>query len=301
MGRYLMHVGLSLLIAFSLVPQALAADAVKLRVAAPIYVDGKGSGIRQPEGVGCSKTQLVVADTGNGRIVRYDITGTSLTPVASIVLPQFPYPIRAQLDSKGGIYVLDGKLRKVGRVSPSGEFTGYVDLQTVPGGTVIPRSIRVGSDDDLFVLDIFSARVLVLDAAGKLVRAIKFPAEFGFFSDLTIGPGGKIFLIDSVGKRLYAAPKGADVFQAASESLEEHLNFPSSLAVDGNGYIYVIDQNGSGIVILGPDGSFRGRHLSMGWKNGFLRYPSQSCIDENGNFFIANRENNRIEVLSTAQ
>lgn len=301
MGRYLMRIGLSLFLAFSLVPQVQAAEAVKLRVTAPIYVDGKGSGIRQPEGVGCSKTQLVVADTGNGRILRYDITGTSLTPVASIVLPQFPYPIRAQLDSKGGIYVLDGKLRKIGRISPSGEFMGYVDLQTVPGGTVVPKSIRVDSDDNLFVLDIFSARVLVLDAGGKVVREIKFPAKFGFFSDLAIGPGGKIFLIDSVGKRLYAAPKGAGVFLAASEILEEYLSFPSSLAVDGNGYIYVIDQNGSGIVILGPDGSFRGRHLGMGWKTGFLRYPSQSCIDENGYLFIANRENNRIEVLSTAQ
>lgn len=301
MRRNLICVGLSLLFAFPLAPPSRAAEAIKLRVTAPIYVDGKGAGIRQPEGVGCSKTELVVADTGNGRIVRYDVTGTNLTPVASILLPQFPYPIRAQLNSKGEITVLDGKVRKIGRISPSGEFAGYVDLQAVPGGTVVPRSIRVGSDDNLFVLDIFSARVLVLDAAGKFLREVKFPPEFGFFSDLAVDPGGKIFLIDSVGKRLYTAAKDAEVFQAVSESLEEHLNFPTSLAVDGKGYIYVIDQNGSGIVILGQNGSFRGRHLNMGWKSGFLRYPSQACIDENGNFFIANRENNRIEVLSTAQ
>lgn len=299
MRRNIICAGLTLVVGLFLVPSSPAAEAVKLRVMAPIYVDAKGSGIRKPEGVGCSKTQLVVADTGNGRIVRYDISGTSLTPVASIVLPQFPYPIRAQLNSKGEIFVLDGKLRKIGRISPSGEFTGYVDLQSVPGGTIVPRSIRVNSDDNLFVLDIFSGRVLVLNASGKVLRKIKFPAEYGFFSDLAVDPGGKIFLIDSVGKRLYAAAKDADVFQPASEILEEHLNFPTSLAVDRQGYIYVIDQNGGGIVILGPNGLFRGRHLHMGWKNGFLRYPSQACIDDNGNFFIANRENNRIEVLFT--
>ncbi len=301
MRGYRATVGLSFVVGLFLAAPSPAAEAIKLRVTAPIYAGGKGSGIKQPEGVGCGKTQLVVADTGNGRIVRYAITGTSLTPDASIVLPQLPYPIRAQIDSKGEIYVLDGKLRRIGRVSPAGDFLEYVEIQGFSGGTIVPRSIRVGKDDDLYLLDVFSARVLVLDSAGKVRREIPFPKDFGFFSDLAVDPGGKIFLIDSVGKRVFAARKEDASFQAASESLGEHVSFPTSLAVDGKGYIYVIDQNGSGIVILGPDGSFRGRHLGLGWKDGFLRYPSHACIDENGNFFIANRENNRIEVLSTAQ
>ncbi len=293
--------GLSLALGLSLATASFAAEAIKLRAMAPIYLGDKGTGVRQPEGVGCGKAQLVVADTGNRRILRYAITGTSLTPVASIVLPQFPYPIRAQIDSKGTIYALDGKLLRVGRVSPAGEFLGYVDLKAVPGGTVVPRSIRIGRDDNLYLLDVFSARVLVMDPAGKVQREIAFPAEYGFFSDLAVEPGGKIFLIDSVGRRLYSASKGDSAFQAASGILDEHVYFPTSLAVDGSGTVFVIDQNGGGIVILGPDGSFRGRHLGMGWKDGFLRYPAQACIDETGNFFIANRENNRIEVLSAAQ
>lgn len=301
MRRNFISVGLALFLAISPTTAAFAAEMVKLRTTAPIYLDGKGTGVKQPEGVGCGKSQLVVADTGNSRILRYTITGTSLTPIASIVLPQFPYPIRAQVDSKGEIYALDGKQRRIGRISPSGEFKGYVDVQTVAVGTVVPRSIRVGRDDNLYILDVFSARVLVLDSAGTVQREIPFPEEYGFFSDLAVDPGGKIFLIDSVGRRLYSASKGAGTFQAASESLDEHVNFPTSLTVDGRGTVFVIDQNGGGIVILGPDGSFRGRHLGMGWKDGFLRYPAQACIDENGNFFIANRENNRIEVLSTAK
>jgi hypothetical protein len=63
----------------------------------------------------------------------------------------------------------------------------------------------------------------------------------------------------------------------------------------------VVDQNGSGIVILGLDGSFRGRQLRMGWKDGFLRYPSQLCIDDRGNVFIADRGNNRVDVFTIVQ
>jgi hypothetical protein len=33
----------------------------------------------------------------------------------------------------------------------------------------------------------------------------------------------------------------------------------------------------------------------MGWKEGFLRYPSQMCVTENGAAFIADRGNNRVD------
>ena len=36
------------------------------------------------------------------------------------------------------------------------------------------------------------------------------------------------------------------------------------LTTDSKGIIYVVDQNGGGIIVLGQDGSFRGRMLSMG-------------------------------------
>ena len=59
----------------------------------------------------------------------------------------------------------------------------------------------------------------------------------------------------------------------------------------------MVDQNGGGIVIVGKDGSFQSRRLSMGWKDGFLRFPTQMCISETGNVFIADRGNNRIEAF----
>lgn len=301
MRRIMIGIGVSLVASLYLAAASHAAEVIRLRVTSAVYLDGKGSGIRQPEGVGCGNSRLVVADTGNGRVLSYAVKEGDVAPGASIVVPQAPYPIRAQADSKGEIFVLDGKLRRIARLSPEGEFLGYVDLGSIGGGTVVPRSFRIDRNDHLYVLDVFSARVLVLGRNGTLQRTVPFPKEYGFFSDLAVDAAGTIFLIDSVGRRVVAAPAGTDAFSPASENLEEHVSFPTSLAVDGKGYIYVIDQNGSGIIILGPDGSFRGRHLGMGWKEGFLRYPSQACIDENGNFFIADRGNNRIEVLSTAR
>jgi len=274
-----------------------AAEPLKLRMMAPIYVDGKGAGIRQPEGVSCRGNALVVADTGNGRLLRYAIEGDRWTPGGEIVLPQLPFPIRVDVNSKGEIFALDGKSRRIGRVAPSGEFLGYVAPAGDVQGAVVPRSFRIDRDDNLYLLDVYSARVLVMDPAGKIQREIPFPKEYGFFSDLAVDAGGNILLLDSVRKRVSRVAKNSPDVAPLSESLTGEVHFPTAIATDKQGTIFLVDQNGSGIVILGPDGSFRGRRLSMGWKDGFLRHPAAMCISDNGPVFIADRGNNRVEAF----
>ena len=271
-----------------------AAEPLKFRQLAPIYVDGKGAGIRQPEGVACRGNALVVADTGNGRLLRYTLAGESWTPGGEIVLPQLPSPIRVDVNSKGEIFALDGQSRKIARVAASGEFLGYVAPIGEVQGAVVPRGIRIDRDDNLYLLDVLSARLLVMDPSGKLQREIPFPKEYGFFSDLAVDPGGSILLLDSVRKRVFRVTKNSPSIAPLTESLKDEAYFPVAIATDKQGTIYLVDQNGSGIVILGPDGSFRGRRLSMGWKEGFLRYPAEMCVTENGTAFIADRGNNRV-------
>lgn len=282
---------------FSFCAGAWAAEPVKLKLMAPVYVDGKGAAIKQPEGVSCRGNSLLVADAGNGRVLRYAMTGDAWTPGAEITMPQLPYPIRVDMNSKGEIFALDGRNRRIVRVAPSGEFQGYVNPPADFPGTVVPRSFRIDKNDNLLVLDVYSARVLVMDPSGKVLREIPFPKEYGFFSDLAVDAGGNILLIDSIGKRVYKAAKDATAISPLSEGMGKVVSFPTAIATDSRGTIYVVDQNGSGIVILGPDGSFRGRRLSMGWKEGFLRFPAQMCISDSGNVFIADRGNNRIEAF----
>jgi len=272
-----------------------AAEPLKFRQMPPIYVDGKGAGIRQPESVACRGNTLVVADTGNGRLLRYTIAGETWTPGGEIVLPQLPSPIRVEMNSKGEIFALDGSSRKIVRVAPTGEFLGYFGPTGNVQGAVVPRSLRVGRDDSVYLLDVAAARVLLLDPTGKILREIPFPKEYGFFSDLTVDAGGNILLLDSVRKKVFKVARDSAEAVQLGESLKEEAYFPTAITTDREGTIFLVDENGSGIVILGPDGSFKGRRLSMGWKEGFLRYPAQMCITENGTAFIADRGNNRID------
>lgn len=295
-------VGITLLLAAVLLPGiGLGAESVKLRPLAPIYVDAKGGGIRQPEGVGCGGSSLlVVADTGNGRLLTYAVSGESVTPKAEYALPQLPYPIKVQVNSKGEILALDGRGRRIVRVSPAGEFKGYVETTGV-AGTVVTRSFRVDGEDNIYLLDIFTGRLVVADPTGKVRREVPFPDSAGFFSDLAVDKRGNVFMIDSVGRKVFALKTDGKEIIALTGSISEDVNFPTSIAVDDRGRLFVGDQNGGGIVIFGPDGSYRGRQLTMGWKEAFLRYPSEVCVNGNGVLYVADRGNNRVQSFLITQ
>jgi sugar lactone lactonase YvrE len=162
----------------------------------------------------------------------------------------------------------------------------------------IPRSFTLDVRDNIYVLDVFAERVLVLDPAGKFLREIKFPVTYGFFSDLTVDSGGTVFLLDTVQCMVYSASPQAKAFTELTGKLKEYMLFPTNIALDNAGIMYITDQNSGSIVILNPSGGVMAKQLSMGWKEGWLRYPSQVCTTEAGELFVTDRENNRIQVFN---
>jgi len=284
---------------YSLV-ESFSAETVKLKYIQSVYFDEKGAGMKQPEGIACNdKFLLVVGDTENDRLIQYSFQERSLKAGTEIKVQQLSNPIRLQINSKGEIFALDGKKRRIIRLNPDGTFKTYVDGEGVPSpSTFVPRSFKIDPQNNIYILDIFSARVLVLNPEGKYQKQIPFPKDYGFFSDLSVDSKGSILLIDSVRAMVFSAPKDSNSFSPITKSLREYLNFPTSITNDNRGTIYIVDENGSGIIILGQDGSFLGRQLSMGWNEGLLYYPSQICINERGEIFIADRGNSRVQIFT---
>ncbi len=279
---------------------SFGAETMKLKFLQSVYADVKGGGLKEPEGVASNeKSVLIIADTGNDRLVRYEFQDKSLKGGTEIKIPQLSSPIRIQMNSKGEIFALDGMKRRIVRINPDGSFKGYVDAEGVSSPSIfVPRSFKVDGNDNIYVLDVFAGRVLVLSPEGKYQKQIVFPKEYGFFSDLSVDSRGNILLIDSVKAMVFSAPKDANSFSPLTKSLREYLDFPSSLASDRRGTMFIVDKDGSGIVMLGQDGSFMGRQLSMGWTEGLLNFPSQISLNEKGEIFIADRGNSRVEIFT---
>ncbi len=289
-----------LLVSVLLFQLPLSEAAIKFRYMTSIYADDKGLGLKQPEGVACSgESLLIVADTGNGRLLRYSIKdGAIEVDTVEIKVDQLSYPIKTEINSTGEIYIFDRKLRSIVRLSPAGEFRGYLQPVGLPSPTAyVPRSFTIDRNDSIHILDILSERVLILDPGGRYVRQIKFPDEYGFFSDVAVDFRGTVLLIDSVDGKVFSAGKNSASFSPLTSSLKEYVRFPASLTTDDRGRIYLVDRNGASIIILGQDGSFLGRQSGMGWKEGSLNYPTHMCINKKGEIFVADTNNSRVQIF----
>jgi DNA-binding beta-propeller fold protein YncE len=278
--------------------QTLSAQATKIRWVASIYADGSGRGLKHPEGVACSRDQFVVADTGNNRLVRYRYQDEMVIAEALFDLGKLS-PAVVQVDSKGDLYFLDNREGRISVVSASGGPPVVLKPKNLPSSArIVPRSFEIDGNDSIYIVDIFSEQVLVLNADGEYLKHISFPEEYGFFSDVAVDRSGNVFLVDSVEAAVYLAAKDAERFSRLTESMREYMNFPTSLAVDEEGTIYLVDQYGSGLALVSRDGAFLGRKLGMGWNESLLFYPAQICIGAGGKMLIADRNNSRVQVFS---
>ena len=272
--------------------------AAKIKHLDSLYFDNAELALKNPEGVACDDDSIIVADTGNNRIVLYSMTNQSLLPKAVFPLDKIS-PIIVQISSKGDVFVLDGRSRSIVKIGQNGQVLGKIQPKGLPGSkTFIPRSFKLDKEDNIYVLDIFSERVLVLDATEKFVKQVPFPMGYKSFSDLAISPQGQLYILDGAGGVIYVANSGMDSFDVLSSDLKEHMNFPTSLALDSHGIIYLSDQYGSGLALVGRDGSFLGRKFGMGWENGQFYYPAQICINDQNVLAVADRNNSRVQVFS---
>lgn len=274
-----------------------AAEPVKIKPLGGASQDAGNIPLKNPEGVACGKGAILVADTGNGRFVRYALINDELKNGVEVKVAQVSYPLRLKAAAMDRVLALDGKTRKIARLAADGSFAGTLEYRNLPPpADVVPRSMAVDAKDNVYVLDVLGERVLVLDPGGTYIRHVPFPKDYGFISDLAVDQNGAIFVVDGQKARVYKTASNVSQFQVFASELQSYLYYAATIDIDNQGRIYLLDQNDSAVVLLGPDGSFQGRYLSFGWKGGQINTPTQACITDSGTLVIADRNNSRIQI-----
>lgn len=272
------------------------AEAPRLRPGPPLYVDRDGTGLRDPEGVSCGTGRIAIADTGNGRIVFYSFDDKGIDPAGEVVVGSIPFPTQVQFAGDGRLWVLDGKSKRVARVSEEGASAVFVDLSGGDAGrNGLAKAIAVGPDGRLYVVDVANGRVAVIDPDGRFGGAIEFPPGLRFGTDVAVDAAGRVFVLDGVGRAIWVADSPGSAFRELGTELRDYARFPTAVAVDAGGNLLVADGTAGSIAVLDQSGTFRGQQSSRGVKAGFLRAPVDLCVSPDGRVFVADRDNNRVQ------
>lgn len=281
---------------------AARAQSFALKPEVAVYQDAKEAPLRAPEGVACRDDGAVlVADTGNGRFLRFTWKDGVLSAATELKVAQVTAPADVQLDPAGaGFLVLDRKEKRIARVDGAGALAGWLDPKGFTRGSVIPAGFAAGPGGAVAILDEAGSQLLVVGADGTVERRLPLPGDGAVFTAVAMGANGTVYAVDEVAARVWAAASGDKALRPFTAPLKGYMNFPGHAVATARGLV-VVDQNGGGLVVIGQDGAYLGRQLSMGWSAGFVYYPSQVCVTGAGDVLVADRGNNRLQVFSAAR
>ena len=217
-----------------------------------------------------SPSGAVITLAGSGSAGSADGLGTAAT---------FNQPSGIAVDSAGAVYVADSANHRIRKIDPTGIVTTLAGSGTAGSadgiGTAaqfdLPQGLTVDSSGRVYVADTFNHRIRAIDPSGMVT---------------TIAGTGSVGSTDGTGT-------------IAS------FRFPSGLALDAAGDLYVADSanntvrkimpNGLTTTVAG-NGSF-GSVDGMGTAAGF-QYPIGVSIDSLGNVYVADEGGNKIRKIT---
>lgn len=239
--------------------------------------------------------RIVLGRNPSGTINIYNSLGT-LTSTFGLFLITFPRGI--DVDNSGNIFVAtgDASLRIY-------NYSGtLLNTFTSAGGSISDVSFS-SSDGNLYVVDSFNRKLLVLSTGGTLVREIPFSLSEIPLSITTSSANVYVHDMASDKVKVYRKSDGVYLFSCGSGTGSGNGQFQDdgsvprhNLAVDGAGYLYVTDCGNNRVQMFdGDDGSFVRTFGAGGAANGNFDHPRGIAISSNQRIFVADDGNRRVQ------
>ena len=302
--------------------------------------DGTGTAakFKSPSGVAVDSSGYVyVADYSNNRIRKIDSAGVVTTLAGSTqgymdgtgTAAQFNLPTGVAGDSSGYVYVADSLNNRIRKISPAGVVTtlagstfGTADGTGTAAQFNFPSGVAFDSSGNVYVADTGNNRIrkisptaVVTTLAGSTSGdddGTGTAAQFRSPTGVAVDSSGHVYVADAGNNRIRKIdPAGVVTTFAGSTSGDAdgtgtaaQFNFPSGVAFDSSGHVYVADPNNNRIRKIDPAGvvtTFAGS--TRGYMDGALaaakfNIPYGVAVDSRGNIYVADRDNHRIRKIS---
>jgi DNA-binding beta-propeller fold protein YncE len=209
-----------------------------------------------------------------------------------------PYGVAAAKD--GRVFVTDTAGRRVFVFDPTAKSVGFVG-ENGPGKIAKPVGVAVDHHGTVFVADATLKRVFGYGPDGRLAIAIGRDGELQNPSGLAIDRERQLLYVADAKKHqvlCYSSSDGSFIREIGKRGVESgEFNFPTNIAVDKRGHLYVADTLNFRIQVFDSAGAFVKSIGKQGDGPGHLNRAKGVGVDSEGNIYIADSSFNNFQVF----
>lgn len=199
----------------------------------------------------------------------------------------FTKPYGVAVDREGKIYITD--VARVAVLDLAKKDYSFIGTDPGTGQLRVPIGVAAAADGRLFVTDVAADRIYVY-------RSGKFAAAIGGTGELE-GPSGiglddqrrLLYAVDS--KKHHVNVYSLDTYKfirtiGMRGIADGEFNFPTNIAVDSGGDIYVVDTGNFRVQVFNAEGKFVRSFGKAGDSPGSLARPKGIAIDSEGHVYV---------------
>jgi uncharacterized protein (TIGR03663 family) len=152
---------------------------------------------------------LLVSDTGNHRIQRFDADGKFLAAYGGRGAGDglFSEPVGIAVDRSGNIYVDDTWNKRIQKLDPNGKYVAQWAIAGWDSDSVVNKPyLALDSDGSMYVTDPEGHRAIKLSASGQVLavwgKLGNDNASMNLPTGIAVGPTGEVWVADSLNNRV---------------------------------------------------------------------------------------------------
>ncbi|MFQ5962716.1 MAG: NHL repeat-containing protein [Candidatus Scalinduaceae bacterium] len=213
-------------------------------------------------------------------------------------LGELDEPQSLALSLNGEIVVSDTGNSRVQVYGPSGHFAYEIgNLGTGPGEFKSPNSVAVDQSGNIYVADIAYRTISKFSPNGCFLKAWSVKHEP---TDIVFDAEQNMYVLFAEGGKVVKYPSHSGKIQeiTLSDDTRNYISSAASLAVDMRGDIYLMELGNHSVIKIGQNESFLLEFGSKGVGKGQFDKPAGITADSQGNIYIADSRNKRVQVLN---
>lgn len=269
-----------------------------------IYGWGKNR-LNAPDGVAFDGSgNIYISDTGNSRGVAFNRNGQFLfvfgqrTIKAGIQEKKLFFPLGLDIDpDNGDIYVAQMQASRISVFSGQGKWKRNIIADRPIRVKIVRKNLYVTTPGSVWIMNKKGKVLQSWGTKGKLFRQFEHPNGIG------VDKTGNVFVSDTENNRVQILDKKGKLVGGIGEPLknmnqsERLFGLNMGLAIDEQQRVYVVDAFHHTIRVFDHDGNDYGELGQQGSMDGQFNYPSDIAYRGNGVFAIADKWNDRVQVV----